>query len=79
MGHQQLLALHLGKSKGCAATLFHTHDNGLLSRQKTFGQRVYYVVKMSVNAVLTIFSFECWKIQGLFSNINPSSNYQPPF
>jgi len=79
MDGQQLLATHLGKSKGCAAALSHNRNIGRLFRQKSFGQCHYYVLTMSVNGASMIFSLACWKIQGLCGDIKLQSNYQPTF
>jgi len=64
---------------GCTATLTHIPTIGCLSIQKSLRYQRYYVLKMTVNGVSMTHGLACWKIQGLCGNINPYSNYWPPF
>jgi len=67
----QLLALHLGKYMGCAATLPHNRAIGRLSRQKLFQQHRNNVPKMSVNGASMTFGLVSWIILGLCSGMKP--------
>jgi hypothetical protein len=67
---QQLWALYLGKSKGCAATLSRNQTISWLSREKQLRRHHYYVQKMSVNGASTTFRHASWKIRGQCSDIN---------
>jgi len=68
---QQYLALHLGISKGYVATLTYNQTICRLARQKCFWQHRCFVLKMSITRVSTILGLASWKIQGLWSDINP--------
>jgi len=71
MERQRLMALQLGKSKGCAATRTHNRTIGRLSRQKWLQQDRYYVLNMSVNRASTILGVASWIFKGLCYDINP--------
>jgi len=62
MEREQLLALHVGNGKGCAATLTDDQTIGRLSRQKCLRQHRDYVLNLSVNGVSTIFDLASWII-----------------
>jgi len=65
MERQRHLALHLGKWKGCAATLSHNQTISRLSQQKCFQGLRHYAQKMRVNRASTILDLSSWKIEGL--------------
>jgi len=60
---QQFLVLHLGKSRGFGMACSHTHSLSHLGEQKCYERYRYYVPKIGVNGVSTIFGIASWKIQ----------------
>jgi len=76
---QRHLTMHHKKSLGRAGTLIHNQTIGHLSMQKCLLQQCYYVLKMIVNRASATFGLASWNMQGLCSDINPYSNYRPPF
>jgi len=69
MERQQLWALYLGKSWGCAATLSHNKIIGRLSRQRQLRRYCYYVLKMSINGASTTLDLGSRKILGMCGDI----------
>ena len=65
-----LMALHLGKSNGCAATLTHNQTIGCHSRQMRFWQHCYYVLNISVKRASMIVGLASPIIKGLCNDIN---------
>jgi len=58
--------------------LTYKHSISCLCRQKCYKQYRYYLLKMSVNGVSTIFGVATWIIKGQYNGVNPELNYQPP-
>jgi len=77
--HQPLLTLHFGKSKGSVVTLTHHHTISRHFRQLCLRQHHYHLWKVNVNSASTIVFFASWKMLGLCSDINASSNDRPAF
>jgi len=77
--HQWLMALHFGNAKGYAATLTHSRTIALLSRQQSLRKHLSYILQRNVNRASTILGLESSTIKGLCNNVNPESNYRPPF
>jgi len=77
--HGQLLALHLGRSKGRVATSTHNRSIGIFSRQKWLRQHRCYVQRMSVNGASMIVDLASCILKGLSDDMNPNLSYRPPF
>jgi len=76
---QRLLALHLAKCNGSAATLSHNRSISGLSRHTWFRRHCHRALKMSINRASTIVGLASWKIKGLCDYIDPQSNNRLPF
>jgi len=76
---QRRLALHLERTRACAASLTYNRTIGHLSRQKCLWKHHYYVLKLSSNGASTIFGLASETIQRLCGDINPRSNNWPFF
>jgi len=71
MEHQQLLALHLRKSKGFAATSTHKGTKRRISRQKWLRGHRRYILNNSVKGASTISCLAPCIIKGLRHDMNP--------
>jgi len=64
------MALHLGKSKGCAVTLTHNQTIGRRSKQKWLQQHRCNVLNMSVNGASKSLGLAFCTMNGICHNIN---------